>query len=85
MQEDIEPDPESKVADKTSKNIEDRLDEGFTEDENQKENKMRILVSIKMSNVFQIHMSNIDHPDSVVKFECDHSQVHSKIIDRIIT
>ncbi len=59
--EDIEPDPESTVADKTNKYIEDRLDEVSAEEENPREEKVRIVASIKMSNGFQIYRSNIDY------------------------
>ncbi len=59
--EDPEPDPESTVAAQTTKFIEDRLDEVSAEEENPKEEKVRIVASIKMSNGFQIYRSNIDY------------------------
>ncbi len=56
----MEMETESSVATQTTKYIHDRLDEVCAEGESTPD-KVRILVSIKMSNGFQIHRSNIDY------------------------
>ena len=50
----------STIEAQTTRYIQDRLDSVFDE-EDTKEDKVRIPVSIKMSNGFQIHRSNIDY------------------------
>ena len=59
MPEDLETDKDPAVVEQTSRYIQDRLD--AVPEEGIKDDKVRILVSIKMSNGFQIHRSNIDY------------------------
>lgn len=61
MPEEQEKDTDAAIVAHTSKYIKDRLDEVSDEEDGAKEDKVRILVSIKMSNGFQIHRSNIDY------------------------
>ena len=49
------------IAGQTSRHIQDRPDT-VSDEEETKEDKVRILVSLKISNGFQIHRSNIDYP-----------------------
>ena len=51
---------DSTIEAQTTRYIQDRLD-SVSDEEATKEDKVRILVSIKMSNGFQIHRSNIDY------------------------
>ena len=51
---------DSTIEVQTTRYIQDRLD-SVSDEEDTKEDKVRILVSIKMSNGFQIHRSNIDY------------------------
>ena len=59
MPEDLEADKDPAVVEQTTRYIQDRLD--AVPEEGIKDDKVRILVSIKMSNGFQIHRSNIDY------------------------
>lgn len=61
MPEEQEEDKDSNIAAQTTKYIKERLDAGSAEEEEIKDANVRILVSIKMSNGFQIHRSNIDY------------------------
>ncbi len=57
--DDPDTDTDSTIEERTTKYIKDRLDK--VDEVEIKDDNVRILVSIKMSNGFQIHMSNIDY------------------------